>query len=1400
MSATPTATEKQAFSLDNLSAKHIRLGLLVGMVLLAALAMIAYLLMAFNWRSQPFLGVTVNHTMTVNASTPNSEAGWAGRAAGLRLGDQIIAINGQSISNHLNRSTSTRNYNAILQGLQIGDTVDVTFTYDTGRFPDLRSGAVDCALPDANGISACEVSYQLTRLPDGDFVAFFFVPYVSGLIVLFLVGGLIVLKPYGEHTFTIACALIPLSLAMGGIFDAGSTHNFVLVWLGSMVFTGIGLITVGLVFPRPIPMVLNQPILRFAPAALGVILLLYMMTSYSTERAAPLPVIYQVATLTAIIGLAIIATITGVYHRRLATTRLHRDQANIVMLGALLGLAPGIFWMAGRFLPSGSPLLLSIEASLPFLITPALSLVYAVLQPSRFDTDKAVNQSITYFILFVALGIGYGLLVLGGTLFATDAIEADNPLLIVLTIFFVSILFVPVRTNLQERIDKIYYRVRYDYQNKLEAFNQKLTSLAGPNVLIKEFRQLLDETIKPINTLIFLRNTQTGDYIAYGEPYPETDITFSDNSGAVRLLNNSDDVVYLEPNKPWPPELHIDKARLGIIRVMIIAGMAGETALNGFVAIAPPRSGANSYRYEELRFVRSLVGVLSIAIERATVIESLERSVKELEVLSQVSQAVNFTVDTEDLLELISAQTLKLVGSPFFYIVLKDNITENLYYAFFLEDDERRQELENIKWQTGQDLYSEIIQTGQALRVDNYFQSMERKGYKIHRESTSTSAWMAVPLIAGGLTLGVMAVGEKSPEARYTNEQLRTMNDISALAASALDKSRLFSEANTRARQLAALNDISRQLVATEGDVERLLDVITLSAVDILNAQAGSLLLTAEDGSGELEFRVATGETGQDLIGKRLSKGYGLVGRVAESGQPIISNDTTQDENWEGEVSEGFRTQSILAVPLIAQDRVIGVLEVINKLDGSIYVEEDVELLTTFAGQAAIAFENARLFQQTDLQLSRRVEELEALERIDRELNRSLDLYSVAEITVRYAVSNSKATAGLLGVPDEGMNYLKIVAKLGYEDGDIPDGADGNLWPLDRGIVSRVLRTRRPDLQPYVDMDPDYKPSLQGSLSQITVPMIAGNEISAILLLETNEEPRLNLLDQDWIQRLAEHASIAIENAKLYEELTRANETKSEFIGFAAHELKNPLTSVKGYASTLGSSMAAALNADQIKQFAAIIQNNAERMDSIISDLRDIARDDAGKLSIDFEPVELRQVVMDTLISLQKQIDNKGQSVINNITDTLPPVLGDRVRLTQVMVNFLSNAHKYSPEGSTIRLDARVEPRLITPRGKNLGRVMQISITDNGIGMSEGTLSKLFTEDYFRSDNKEARDQEGTGLGMIITKRLIEGHNGDVWVESELNKGSTFHFVIPIAPQSRVETQETEIPESEASD
>lgn len=1381
---------------ESTTPERIRLGILIGLSAISIAAFIIYLLLALHWRSNPFMGVLLSHNLTVNAARPAGSESWPGLDAGLLPGDQLISINGQTLTIGGGFAASSEAYLRIIGELSIGDRISITFRRPISKLNQAADRVV-CQVP-TEDFATCEVSFTLDRFTTSDFLAFFGVPFGSGLIVLAIALALLRSRPWEPQAFTAICGSLLLANFMVGIFDTGTTHVLFPFWLTNGVLLGGIMITIGLIFPTPISAVYRWPWMRFVPIAFSGIVALYVLGTFGDESPQQLSESAQIAGVSAIMGMAILAAVLFFYQRPRAVSQTARFQANILFMGIVFALAPAAFWLVSQIiqLVIGESLLpFSIETSMPFFITPAIAMAYAILQFQSFDTDRYISQGITYSLMFIALVIGYFLLVLGASLFTTDAIEANDPLAIVLTIFFISALFVPLRTRIQRRIDEIYFRLRRDYQNKLEEFSRKLTSLAGSDVMIREFRVLINDTLQPINNLLFLYNRQSDNYVAYGEPSPETDVVFAKDSGVVQLLKNRDTTIYLPPGSPLPAELHIDRARLGIIKVMVIAGMAGSNQLNGFVAMGPPRSGANAYNYEELRFINNLVGQLAIAVERAQVIQSLERRVRELDVLSQVSQAVNFTIEFDDLLELISAQTLRLIQSPYFYIALHDPVNDLLYFAFFLEDDERDSDKENRKWPVGRDFFSEVIRTSQPRIVNDYMRAMEQHQYQRVYESPDTRAWMGVPLIAGPRTLGVLAIATSDPSEKYTQEQARIFGNIGALAATSIEKARLFSETNIRARQLEALNDINRQLVATEGDVEKLLDLITSSAVDILNAEAGSLLLVAEDGSGDLIFKAAVGGTGHLLIGTRLPAGRGVVGKVGLSGEPIISNDTSRDERWEGEVVKEFRTQSVLAVPLIAKESVVGVLEVINKVDGSVFVEEDVELLTTFAGQAAIAYENARLLQQTDIELTKRVKELEALELIDKELNKNLDLDNVAKITIRWAIANSGATSGLLGVVSEDRAHLHIIAKYGYKDDDHPEGAEADQWPLDRGIVKRVMRTRRPELQPDVSIDPDYVPSLRGSLSQITVPMLSGDEINAILVLETSREPRLNLLDLDWVQRLAEHASIAIANAQLYAELTRANETKSEFVGFAAHELKNPLSSVKGYADLLRSGMSGEVSTQQ-RDFLGIIRANADRMQTIIDDLRDIARIDAGQLKIVPAPIDFRTVVTDTLQTYQRNLEEKRQTLINNVPENLPLIMADRMRLIQVMTNLISNANKYSPPESTITIGAAVENHHRDERNRPIGPALHVYVRDTGIGMNEEDLQKIFRVRYFRSDNQKAKDQPGTGLGMMITQNLIRQHRGIIWVESKLGEGSTFNFVIPLAPEVEPETQaeaETEL-------
>lgn len=1351
--------------------------------LISAVMLVLYLVLALEWRKDPFIGAFFTPLMVVDGSQSLGSETWPGMENGLQRMDRIVAINDDVLYDPADEADS-RNYTAVhdryfaaLSKLSPGDTVTVQFERPA------ENGTVLCPPNSTAGALAdCQISYTVDELPVIDFIGFFIVPFVTG-VATFLIGAVIlVLRPNQPAARLISIFAFSLAAFLGGLFDLDATHQLIPLWLVANVLVGGSLVTLSLIFPERSGWLYRWPKLVYAPFAICLALVPVFLWFHENP---PSPG-FQVNIPPFMLVVCGIVFLVGsmIYHRRYAPSAIVRDQSNTILIGIFLTSVPVVVWLINIlsqtfYMTTAVPF--NTSAATPFVLTAPLSMAYAVLQYRFFDTDRVISQGITYFLMLVALVSGYALLVFSASLILTQGggISANNPLLVGVTIFIIALLFLPVRTFLQRQIDRMYYRQRYNFQEFVELFTHEIAQVRDMKQVVREFRKTLANTVAPANTFVFVPDRQTGSYVALGDPEPETDIQFPNDSGIIKTLQ--DQIIYLEPSRDWPLEIRSERARLQILNAMVMLGLRGSDQLNGFVSLGPPLSGKGRYEHEELFFIQSLVSQMSIAAERSQVIESLQRRVRELDVLSQVGQAVNFAINLDDLMELLSAQTNRLIDATYFYIALRDEVTNELYFAFFLEDDERYTEKENQRWTLGSDMFSEIIKTGQPLRVSNYAAAMAERNAPIVFENPELKAWMGVPLVAGTETLGAMAVGTIQPGKLYGDDQFRIFSDISSLAASSIEKARLFAVTNQRARQLAALNDVSNQLASEQQDLDKLLELITHSAVEILNVEAGSLLLVTDDNANELEFKIAVG-SGPELVGKRFPIKQGLIGEVMRTNRFVIVNDASKDPRWAGEQSEnGFRTHSVLAVPLIANNQSLGVLEVLNKKGRGIFVEEDANLLTTFAGQAAVAIDNARLFMMTDKQLSERVAELEALERIDVELNRSLDIRTVAERTLRWAISQSGATAGALGIVIGEQSALEIVARYGYRDNEVPAGAEGNIWPLDKGIVSRVMRTRQADLAADVRIDPDWVPGQRLCLSQITVPMMSGRDINAILILEKNTEPRLSLVDLAFVQRLAEHASIALVNAQLYVDLARANDSKSEFVSFVAHELKTPMTSIKGYTDLLLGEMPGPVNAQQ-QSFLSTIKSNIERMNTLVSDLNDVTKLQTGNFHMEFAAVDFRSIITETLRPLQQQIENKSQDIEMRVPENVPFIQADSNRLIQVLTNLVSNAHKYTPEGGHIIITADVSEK--PANGRDSEPVLHIAVQDSGIGMSEEDLAKLFTP-YFRSDNPMAREQPGTGLGLTITRGIVEGHGGQIWVESTLGTGTTFHFTVPLATEKQ---------------
>lgn len=237
------------------------------------------------------------------------------------------------------------------------------------------------------------------------------------------------------------------------------------------------------------------------------------------------------------------------------------------------------------------------------------------------------------------------------------------------------------------------------------------------------------------------------------------------------------------------------------------------------------------------------------------------------------------------------------------------------------------------------------------------------------------------------------------------------------------------------------------------------------------------------------------------------------------------------------------------------------------------------------------------------------------------------------------------------------------------------------------------------------------------------------------------------------------------------EELEQASRAKTLILSTATHELKTPLTSILGYVERLlhKQDRVGQLNERQ-QRYVETVERNAHRLQLLVDDLLDVSRIESGGFELDIMELNIRREIEEVAASMPGQLSERHVDLVVDIPTDLPEVRGDRFRVSQVLTNLVSNAVKYSPVDSTV-----------TIRASAMAGEMQLDVVDKGIGISPADQSQLFSK-FFRVDNSFTREVSGTGLGLFITKAIVEAHGGRVWVESEDGVGSTFSFTIPLSP------------------
>jgi signal transduction histidine kinase len=260
-------------------------------------------------------------------------------------------------------------------------------------------------------------------------------------------------------------------------------------------------------------------------------------------------------------------------------------------------------------------------------------------------------------------------------------------------------------------------------------------------------------------------------------------------------------------------------------------------------------------------------------------------------------------------------------------------------------------------------------------------------------------------------------------------------------------------------------------------------------------------------------------------------------------------------------------------------------------------------------------------------------------------------------------------------------------------------------------------------------------------------------------------------LDKPSISGLFTHADLLFFEVFAAQAATAldANIARSDFVSVVSHELRLPMTSIKGYTDLMRSGIVGPVN-DQQKEFLATIRNGVDRMNALISDLSDISKIETGRLKVEIKVVDVTACAEDAIAALKPQIDDKGQTLALNLPP-LPNVRIDRSRLNQIITSLLTNAHKYTPPGGAITLTAHADDSRL-----------RLAVADTGVGISPDDRLRIFSP-FFRSDHPAVREQTGWGLALHLSRRLVELFGGQIGFESELDKGSTFWFTVPLASQ-----------------
>lgn len=584
---------------------------------------------------------------------------------------------------------------------------------------------------------------------------------------------------------------------------------------------------------------------------------------------------------------------------------------------------------------------------------------------------------------------------------------------------------------------------------------------------------------------------------------------------------------------------------------------------------------------------------------------------------------------------------------------------------------------------------------------------------------------------------------------------LRQIDKITAtLNALAKEKNK-----QKQAGRFEALYRVS-QILGTSLDLQTVLDQVMDAVIQLTGAERGFLMLRDDDGN--LTTKAARNFDQQNLSNNDLENYSRTVANlVMDSRKAVLTTNATEDPRFKGQQSVmSHSLRSIMAAPLMARGHVIGIAYVENRIIAGLFTEEDRETLEALAGQASVAIDNAILFAETDEKLAKRVNELTMLRRIDLQLNQKLDTQAAMSYTLETASRLSHATEAHLGLVQGEPREIIATHHFTAEK-------DETISTREHPIH---LQNAYPKAWEAVDNGQTvmFDTGQYGLITAMIVPILLNKEAIGVVILLREDGSPFTSDEQELVERIVTRAAINIENGRLFEAVQAADNAKTEFVGIVAHDLKAPMTSIQGYADLL--LMNAEDFSDKQQKFLGRISSTVKRMENLVSDLADVSRIESGQFLMESIRVNTGAVIEAVHDTIMPQIQERSHTYKQDIDENLPDMFTDYYRLMQILINLLSNAYKYTPDGGTITLSVKQHNNRI-----------QFAISDTGVGLSTDQVKSLGTP-FWRAEDDFTHSQPGTGLGFFITRSLVKQMESQIEIISSVGEGSTFKFSVALVP------------------